>query len=314
MTAKKDKNFSTRPIKSEIGIASLEDTITVGETGVKRTNKPLMEKRRRARINQSLQILKAMIVEANTKNVSKAGDGQQKHNKLEKADILEITVRHFQRHRNLDNPEVNKYRAGYADCAREVSRYLATPEPPPFPSIPSLADPGAKSRLLKHLEACVGEIDVEITSKPERMHPVETNPLDFSKSSPHLADLTRTQKQDPNNNSDKVDPPKRSSKRSSRGQSPGNTGNSNKRVRNSKQEEVIIVKEEIVDKPDMSNDEKVLLLSKHYVQLASALGLNPQAMLETSPTTTDFESLIELSKHQPHMLQQQHVSFLPGKQ
>lgn len=307
MTAKKDKNFSTRPIKSEIG---LEDTITVGETGVKRTNKPLMEKRRRARINQSLQILKAMIVEANTKNVNKSGDGQQKHNKLEKADILEITVRHFQRHRNLDNPEVNKYRAGYADCAREVSRYLATPEPPPFPSVPSLADPGAKSRLLKHLEACVGEIDVEITSKPEinRMH--ETNPLDFSKSSPHLAvDLTRIQKQDPNNNSDKADPPKRSSKRNSRGQSPGNLANSNKRVRNNKPEEIIIVKEEIVEKPDMSNDEKVLLLSKHYVQLASALGLNPQAMLETSPTTTDFESLIELSKHQPHMLQQQHVSL-----
>lgn len=51
----------------------------------KRANKPLMEKRRRARINQSLAVLKALIVETNAKNC-KAVDGQkQKHTKLEKA-------------------------------------------------------------------------------------------------------------------------------------------------------------------------------------------------------------------------------------
>lgn len=68
---------------------------------LKRTNKPLMEKRRRARINQSLAILKALILESTTKN--NKTEGQPKHTKLEKADILELTVRHFQRHRNLDN-------------------------------------------------------------------------------------------------------------------------------------------------------------------------------------------------------------------
>jgi len=67
-----------------------------------------MEKRRRARINQSLAILKALILES-TKNNNKNIDGQPKHSKLEKADILELTVRHFQRHRNLDNPgKINK--------------------------------------------------------------------------------------------------------------------------------------------------------------------------------------------------------------
>jgi hairy and enhancer of split protein 1 len=51
----------------------------------KRANKPLMEKRRRARINQSLAVLKALIVESNAKN-AKSIDGQkQKHAKLEKA-------------------------------------------------------------------------------------------------------------------------------------------------------------------------------------------------------------------------------------
>lgn len=63
-----------------------------------------MEKRRRARINQSLAILKALILESTKHQNAKNGDGQAKHTKLEKADILELTVRHFQRHRNLDDP------------------------------------------------------------------------------------------------------------------------------------------------------------------------------------------------------------------
>lgn len=185
----------------------------------KRANKPLMEKRRRARINQSLAVLKALIVESNAKNC-KAVDGQkQKHTKLEKAgkcpwwtafnhsfnhaffiplDILEITVREFQRHRNLECPEIDKYRAGYSDCAREVARYLATPEPLPSATVPSLADSGSKARLLRHLDACLLEIDSEITNTKD--HPVVSrdflrtpstvqtecsqdsiNPLDYSK-------------------------------------------------------------------------------------------------------------------------------------
>lgn len=148
---------------------------------LKRTNKPLMEKRRRARINQSLAILKALILESTTKN--NKTEGQPKHTKLEKADILELTVRHFQRHRNLDNSgkirktkneekkqnfnfykflAVDKYRSGYSDCAREVARYLATPEPPPLPSVPTLTDAGSKARLLRHLDQCILEIDTEI--------------------------------------------------------------------------------------------------------------------------------------------------------
>lgn len=65
-----------------------------------------MEKRRRARINQSLAILKALILESAKTNNPKSADGQPKHTKLEKADILELTVRHFQKHRHLDNPGI----------------------------------------------------------------------------------------------------------------------------------------------------------------------------------------------------------------
>lgn len=56
----------------------------------------------------------------------------------------------------------DKYRAGYTDCAREVARYLATPEPPPLPSVPAINDPGCKARLLRHLDQCILEIDTEI--------------------------------------------------------------------------------------------------------------------------------------------------------
>lgn len=80
------------------------ETSTTNST-TKRTNKPLMEKRRRARINQSLAILKALILESTKANsTNKTGDVHQpKHTKLEKADILELTVRHFQKHRHIDN-------------------------------------------------------------------------------------------------------------------------------------------------------------------------------------------------------------------
>ncbi|XP_053696252.1 uncharacterized protein LOC128743659 [Sabethes cyaneus] len=220
MTAKKDKDYKGHKHGSELSATALTSKLDAhlqnGSTAtglitsqdpLKRTNKPLMEKRRRARINQSLAILKALILESTVK--TKSGDGQTKHSKLEKADILELTVRHFQRHRNLDNPAVDKYRAGYTDCAREVARYLATPEPPPLPSVPTLTDAGSKARLLRHLDNCIAEIDTEIcpnilpNGKPVEAPKIEniyenhggakktkdimdysgqdSNPLDFSK-------------------------------------------------------------------------------------------------------------------------------------
>ena len=142
-------------------------------------------------------------------------------------DILEITVREFQRHRNLENPELNKYRAGYSDCAREVARYLATPEPLPSATVPSLSDPGSKARLLRHLDACVVEIDTEISSgskdhsmttrdylrTPSTMNNTDCsqdsiNPLDYSKInqdgvlnlSKNINSPPTTNNQDENNN------------------------------------------------------------------------------------------------------------------
>lgn len=54
----------------------------------RKNNKPIMEKKRRARINKCLNQLKALILEADSE--------RSRHSKLEKADILEMTVRYLQ--------------------------------------------------------------------------------------------------------------------------------------------------------------------------------------------------------------------------
>ena len=131
----------------------------------RRANKPLMEKRRRARINQSLAALKTLILDS-------AKAENTKHSKLEKADILELTVRHFQRHRSLDTQGVQQYRAGYADCVREVQRYLETPDAQTM----AVLDQGVRQRLLQHLDSCVSEVDVDLRpNQDERVQPPDSS-------------------------------------------------------------------------------------------------------------------------------------------
>ncbi|ROT79898.1 splhairy [Penaeus vannamei] len=87
-----------------------------------------MEKKRRQRINRCLNDLKTLVLEALKKDPSR-------YSKLEKADILEMTVRHVQalhrhdlvgvRGRVAGGDEKGKYRAGFTQCAVEVTRYLA---------------------------------------------------------------------------------------------------------------------------------------------------------------------------------------------
>uniref|UniRef100_A0A672YSI9 Hes family bHLH transcription factor 2 n=2 Tax=Sphaeramia orbicularis TaxID=375764 RepID=A0A672YSI9_9TELE len=82
---------------------------------LRKTMKPLMEKRRRARINESLNHLKNLILPL-------TGRDKSRYSKLEKADILEMTVRFLG-----DIPPVNtknaadSYRDGYKACLQRVS-------------------------------------------------------------------------------------------------------------------------------------------------------------------------------------------------
>ncbi|XP_005800202.1 transcription factor HES-2 [Xiphophorus maculatus] len=85
---------------------------------LRKTLKPLLEKRRRARINDSLSHLKSLILPL-------VGKDNARYSKLEKADILEMTVRFL---RDLPSSPVkdsaDSYREGYRACLQRVSALL----------------------------------------------------------------------------------------------------------------------------------------------------------------------------------------------
>ncbi|CAH1774408.1 unnamed protein product [Owenia fusiformis] len=92
----------------------------------RKTSKPLMEKRRRQRINNSLTQIKTLVLQAMKKDPSR-------YSKLEKADILEMCVHHLRtvQKRQLsltqnDASTLNKYREGFSKCATETMKYLQT--------------------------------------------------------------------------------------------------------------------------------------------------------------------------------------------
>ena len=90
----------------------------------KKITKPLLERKRRARINKCLDELKDIMtvaLQAEGENVSK----------LEKADILELTVRHLHKLNQSQglvpkNPieELQRFQAGYTSCAQEAATFL----------------------------------------------------------------------------------------------------------------------------------------------------------------------------------------------
>ncbi|XP_072537147.1 transcription factor HES-2.1 [Salminus brasiliensis] len=84
---------------------------------LRKTLKPLMEKRRRARINDSLNKLKALIVPLVGKDTSR-------YSKLEKADVLEMTVRFLRDLPSSSSPVKDSYKEGYKACLQRVSALL----------------------------------------------------------------------------------------------------------------------------------------------------------------------------------------------
>ncbi|XP_060823647.1 protein deadpan-like [Bombus pascuorum] len=137
---------------------------------LRRSNKPIMEKRRRARINQCLDELKSLILEAMKKDPTR-------HSKLEKADILEMTVKHLQAVQRqqlstavaTDPVVLTKFRSGFSECATEVSRYVSHLEN---------VDPVVKQRLVSHLNNCVSNLQQMapfyshyVPYMPERLYP-----------------------------------------------------------------------------------------------------------------------------------------------
>ena len=109
----------------------------------KKITKPLLERKRRARINACLDELKDIMtvcLQSEGENVSK----------LEKADILELTVRHLHKLSQAQRLVLNrspledlaKFRHGYSSCAHEAAQFLV--------STPGV-DIRVGQRLLQHL-------------------------------------------------------------------------------------------------------------------------------------------------------------------
>lgn len=134
---------------------NMEDTVDKTKEKIssnRRNNKPLMEKRRRQRINECLGQLKTLVLQAMKKDTTQ-------YSKLEKADILEMTVKHLkmvQRQQmaaamSTDPNVLSKYRAGFNECAAEISRYLDTVNG---------GNPELKTRVMNYLANSMGQFPV----------------------------------------------------------------------------------------------------------------------------------------------------------
>ncbi|XP_050462394.1 enhancer of split mgamma protein-like [Cataglyphis hispanica] len=135
----------------------------------KKITKPLLERKRRARINRCLDELKDLMVDAlqtEGENISK----------LEKADILELTVRHLQKlqaSRNAgssttitsdeDISAESRWQSGFGHCAAEACRFLS--------SLPG----EAAERLARHLAAGLQSRQTNSSPKANLLSPTLVN-------------------------------------------------------------------------------------------------------------------------------------------
>ncbi|XP_050682089.1 hairy and enhancer of split-related protein HELT-like [Leptidea sinapis] len=120
----------------------------------KKITKPLLERKRRARINRCLDELKDLMVgalEIDDDNLSK----------LEKADILELTVNHLTKLHRPKDPvlEAKKFQAGFGQCATEACRFIM--------SVPDL-DSNVSQNLVGHLSRLVSAqpLTIQVPERP----------------------------------------------------------------------------------------------------------------------------------------------------
>ncbi|XP_059378248.1 transcription factor HES-2-like [Carassius carassius] len=142
----------------------------------RKLRKPLIEKKRRERINSSLEQLKGIMVDAYNLDQSK----------LEKADVLEITVQHMENLQRGSGGSISpgtgfesrqRYSSGYIQCMHEVHNLLL--------SCPGM-DKTLGARLLNHLLKSLPHISTEaggtssvVTPSPLPLSPTQS-PLNLA--------------------------------------------------------------------------------------------------------------------------------------
>ncbi|KAJ8280386.1 hypothetical protein GJAV_G00053900 [Gymnothorax javanicus] len=130
---------SSRPSKN--GFCTDEEEY-YGIKGDRKTRKPLVEKKRRARINESLHELRALLADSDFQS------------KMENAEVLELTVKrveHVLRNRSREADTMNReaserFAAGYIQCMHEVHMFVSN-----CPGI----DATVAAELLNHLLECM---------------------------------------------------------------------------------------------------------------------------------------------------------------
>ena len=129
--------------------------------------KPLLERKRRARINACLDELKDLMVYA----LQAEGESISK---LEKADVLELTVTHLRKLKRQQmlatNPglDLDRFQAGYTACASEVGKCMQT--------VPGI-NPVMTSRLMGHLNQRLAMHSTTTHSKQAKVQHPATSPL-----------------------------------------------------------------------------------------------------------------------------------------
>ncbi|KAL6467489.1 hypothetical protein MHYP_G00231660 [Metynnis hypsauchen] len=121
----------------------------------RKLRKPLIERKRRERINHCLDQLRETVV----------GAFRLDQSKLEKADILEMTVKHLQNIQSskvnepmLDSEAQQKYSTGYIQCMHEVHNLLLSC---------NWMDKTLGSRLLNHLLKSLPRSAAECSTRPK---------------------------------------------------------------------------------------------------------------------------------------------------
>ncbi|CAL4126379.1 unnamed protein product [Meganyctiphanes norvegica] len=132
----------------------------------RRIRKPLMEKKRRERINNCLNDLAAMLTEAQLVK-PEAATGNKAQTKLEKADILELTVKHLRAIKKQESgseeedpapkpAQTSSYLEGFNKCMGVVDKTL---------SMAGKAD--LRDRILSHLKSCKDTLVAPDVAKDE---------------------------------------------------------------------------------------------------------------------------------------------------
>ncbi|CAK6965396.1 LOW QUALITY PROTEIN: hairy-related 13 [Scomber scombrus] len=132
---------SSRP--SSEGLDMEEDEPYYGiQKGDRKIRKPLVEKKRRARINESLQELRTLLADTDF------------HSKIENAEVLEMTVKKVEdvlKNRTQESDALSReaserFAAGYIQCMHEVHMFVS--------SCPGI-DATVAAELLNHLLECM---------------------------------------------------------------------------------------------------------------------------------------------------------------